>query len=110
MFFSFKAIGGGTTEDQNAERPAKKLPAGLLQTFILDEAGLNQEQPEVAPQVMHFKHVPFRTNVRLPHSWHASPSYPLSLAITAVVATAVPCCKITFAAPLPLPLPLLGTA
>jgi hypothetical protein len=73
--------------------------------YISNEAGLNQEQPEVAPQVMHFKHVPFLTSVRLPHSWHASPSYPLSLAITAVVATAVP--PLNFAAPLPFPLPLL---
>ena len=70
---------------------------------ILNKGGVNQEQPEVAPQVMHFKHVPFRTSVRLPHSWQASPSYPLSLAITAVVATAVPCLLLSLVAPLPLP-------
>jgi hypothetical protein len=33
-----------------------------------------QLHPVVLPHVSHFKHVPFRTNVKFPHSPHASPS------------------------------------
>jgi hypothetical protein len=33
-----------------------------------------QEHPVVLPQVTHFKHVPFRTSVKLPHSLQESPS------------------------------------
>ena len=32
------------------------------------------EHPVVLPHVSHFKHVPFRTKVKFPHSPHASPS------------------------------------
>ena len=32
------------------------------------------EQPLVEPQVLHFRQVPFRTSVKLPHSEHGSPS------------------------------------
>ena len=32
------------------------------------------EQPLVAPHVSHFRQVPLRTSVKLPHSLHASPS------------------------------------
>ena len=32
------------------------------------------EHPVVPPHVLHFKHVPFRTSVKFPHSPQASPS------------------------------------
>ena len=32
------------------------------------------EHPLVAPQVLHFMHVPLRTRVKFPHSPHGSPS------------------------------------
>ncbi len=35
---------------------------------------LGYEQPLVAPQVRHFRHVPLRTSVNWPHSEHGSPS------------------------------------
>lgn len=38
------------------------------------DARLSHEQPLVAPQVVHFMHVPLRTRVKLPHSPQASPS------------------------------------
>jgi hypothetical protein len=41
------------------------------------QSSLNQirhEHPLVAPQVSHFKHVPLRTMVKLPHSPQASPT------------------------------------
>ncbi len=34
----------------------------------------NYEHPVVDPHVSHFKHVPFRTSVKFPHSPQASPS------------------------------------
>ena len=37
-------------------------------------AAETHEQPEVAPQVSHFMHVPLRTSVKLPHSVQASPT------------------------------------
>src|SRR3972149_4909979 len=40
-----------------------------------------QEQPLVAPQVVHFMHVPLRTNVKLPHSPQESPSNPFRRAL-----------------------------
>lgn len=33
-----------------------------------------QLHPVVEPHVLHFKHVPFRTSVKLPHSPHESPT------------------------------------
>src|SRR3974390_153964 len=39
-----------------------------------------QLHPVVPPHVLHFRHVPFRTSVKFPHSPHASPSYPCALA------------------------------
>src|ERR1700724_3267820 len=39
-----------------------------------------QLHPVVPPQVSHFRQVPLRTRVKLPHSPQASPSYPLALA------------------------------
>ena len=41
---------------------------------------LSQEHPLVAPHVMHFRQLPFRTRVNEPQSLHASPSYPLARA------------------------------
>jgi len=35
---------------------------------------LDQLQPVVEPQVLHFKHVPLRTRVKFWHSGHDSPS------------------------------------
>ncbi len=40
----------------------------------------NYEHPLVSPQVVHFRHVPLRTIVKLPHDEHTSPVYPFSLA------------------------------
>jgi hypothetical protein len=37
-------------------------------------ARLRQEHPVVLPQVTHFRHVPFRTSVKLPQSLQESPS------------------------------------
>jgi len=34
----------------------------------------SHEHPVVPPQVSHFRHVPFRTMVKLPHSGQASPT------------------------------------
>src|SRR5262249_17002156 len=41
---------------------------------------LPQEQPVVPPQVSHFRQVPLRTRVKLPHVPQASPSYPFARA------------------------------
>ena len=56
-----------------------------------------QLHPLVPPQVSHFRHVPLRTMVKLPHSLQLSPSYPFIRAIsrcasmmTAVWAEATP--------------------
>src|SRR4029078_11423904 len=42
-----------------------------------------QLQPVVPPQVVHLRHVPLRTMVKLPHSGQASPSKPFSFAVYA---------------------------
>ena len=44
---------------------------GKIERVILS---VDQEQPEVAPQVSHFRQVPLRTIVNWPHSPHISPS------------------------------------
>jgi hypothetical protein len=38
------------------------------------QSAARHEHPDVDPQVLHFKHVPLRTRVKLPHSLQASPS------------------------------------
>src|SRR5262249_49965504 len=50
---------------------------------FLSRPRLDQEHPVVAPHVLHFMQVPFRTRVNWPQSGHGSPSYPFSLAIFA---------------------------
>lgn len=42
--------------------------------FVSFETVGRHEQPEVEPQVSHFRQVPLRTMVKLPHSVQASPS------------------------------------
>src|SRR5262249_26362625 len=49
---------------------------------LADKTSPAHEHPVVVPQVMHFKHVPFRTMVNWPQSPHGSPSYPLRRAIS----------------------------
>src|SRR4029078_1891378 len=44
-----------------------------------------QLQPVVPPQVVHLRHVPLRTMVKLPHSGQASPSKPCSFAVNAAL-------------------------
>lgn len=55
------------------------LPAVRLSSWLairrpgLARAAVAHEQPVVDPQVSHFMQVPLRSNVKLPHSPHASP-------------------------------------
>ena len=42
--------------------------------LIISTSHNPHEHPVVAPHVSHFKHVPFRTSVKLAHSGQASPS------------------------------------
>ena len=63
-----------------ADKEARKLRAPVKRGYqLMREAGertteLCHEQPLVPPHVSHFIHVPLRTNVKFPHSLHASPS------------------------------------
>ena len=54
---------------ENAKRPEKLQP-------LVDHnrCPMIYEQPLVEPQVSHFKQVPLRTMVKLPHSEQLSPS------------------------------------
>ena len=60
--------GPGSFHRENTTPRASPLPRGPA------SARLSHEQPLVAPQVVHFMHVPLRTRVKLPHSPQASPS------------------------------------
>ena len=51
---------------------ALQPPGRLLCDLQIPERA--QLQPEVAPQVLHFRQVPFRTSVKFPHSPQLSPS------------------------------------
>jgi len=59
--------------------PKEKNPSGLQPNGLKwtshprSLSGLYYEHPVVDPQVMHFKHVPFRIMVMLPHSGQESP-------------------------------------
>ena len=56
-------------------RPPHEERPELVRPFFvfIDSAGA-YEQPLVEPQVSHFRQVPFRTMVKLPHSEQLSPS------------------------------------
>jgi hypothetical protein len=50
-------------------------------TFVVSALTVDRQlHPVVPPHVLHFKHVPFRTSVKFPHSPQASPSYPWAFA------------------------------
>jgi len=71
-------------------RPARDLPVGCPEKsgalpgrapdarpeFPREDSSNSviHEQPLVAPQVLHFRQVPLRTSVKLPHSPQGSPS------------------------------------
>lgn len=55
--------------------PPNRREAGFLRPLIVVTSGLEAyEQPLVEPQVSHFRQVPLRTMVKLPHSEQLSPS------------------------------------
>jgi len=56
---------------------------GFLALRGVRSSCMRQLQPVVPPQVVHFRHVPLRTMVKLPHSGQASPSKPFSFAVNA---------------------------
>src|SRR5471032_2287473 len=56
---------------------------GFLALRRVRSSRMHQLQPVVPPQVVHLRHVPLRTMVKLPHSGQASPSKPLSFAVRA---------------------------
>ena len=56
---------------------------GFLALRRVRSSCMRQLQPVVPPQVVHLRHVPLRTMVKLPHSGQASPSKPFSLAVYA---------------------------
>ena len=64
---------------KHPDAPIAEPQARRLESRI-DASG--QEQPVVVPQVLHFRQVPFRTSVKLPHSSQAAPSYPCCRAIS----------------------------
>src|SRR6267378_1107576 len=57
-----------------------RLPTVRAPGYAVRFATHAQLQPVVPPQVVHLRHVPLRTMVKLPHSGQASPSKPLSFA------------------------------
>lgn len=65
-----RAVGAGPEVPQG-EHNSESEPLILAASGRL---ALSHEQPLVAPQVVHFMHVPLRTRVKLPHSPQASPS------------------------------------
>jgi hypothetical protein len=60
---------GGLPCCQKAERPERVRPLK-----IASRLARCYEQPLVEPQVSHFRQVPLRTMVKLPHSEQLSPS------------------------------------
>src|SRR5258708_37300348 len=56
---------------------------GFLALRRVLSSRMRQLQPVVPPQVVHLRHVPLRTMVKLPHSGQASPSKPFSFAVNA---------------------------
>ncbi len=56
----------GYRENSDVSRQVKMPPVTRLAS--------PHEQPLVAPQVVHFRHVPLRTSVKLPQSLQESPS------------------------------------
>jgi hypothetical protein len=62
-------------EDHGREAFLQREEAGFLRplSVVMPRAGA-YEQPLVEPQVSHFRQVPLRTMVKLPHSEQLSPS------------------------------------
>jgi hypothetical protein len=73
----FKAIWHSIIRKEKSPVPFRGDRACPLINLVLIET---YEQPLVAPQVLHLRHVPLRTNVILPHSEQESPVYPSCLA------------------------------
>ena len=64
-----KKIGGDTSR----QLENKKMAGEILRPFSISSHA-DHEQPLVPPQVLHFRQVPLRTRVKLPHSPQLSPS------------------------------------
>jgi len=59
----------------------RAIPAASMMSIVGSRPRwIDQLHPLVEPQVLHFRQVPLRTSVKLPQSWHGSPSYPFILA------------------------------
>ena len=72
----------GTNAGRGRMAPSRFLLRAFVSLVLLDRFCRSppktrrppQLQPLVPPQVLHFRQVPFRTRVKLPHSPHGSPS------------------------------------
>src|SRR5690242_10230360 len=62
------------TESLRSRLISANRKGGPWPPFPGNEKSYAHEHPVVLPHVSHFKHVPLRTSVKLPHSPHASPS------------------------------------
>lgn len=56
------------------ERKKPRHPSGRRGRSLEEELVRIYEQPVVPPQLSHFRQVPLRTSVKLPHSGQLSPS------------------------------------
>ena len=78
--FRFAGLRGVARPDADCETqtlPAVPCKTGKRRLAALPREGralAPYEQPLVAPQVSHFRQVPLRARVKLPHSEHGSPS------------------------------------
>jgi hypothetical protein len=62
---------GQLSQANNCKRRGRISPAS---DHVNEGDGISYEHPLVEPQVSHFRQVPFRTIVKLPHSEQLSPS------------------------------------